>query len=148
LAVRCNIQKSRPSSNIKVKGQTGQKAKKVRHFVRESSSGPRSSAARGPPRVLRRWENQRMLSSVTCCFDLYKCQTFCSSIYMFCTMPYLYYTQVLICSLMHLQHLHCLICATEILLLHRSYSRGFRHGVERQKLENLTVKSHEKKGDE
>ena len=63
MAVRCNVQKSRPSSNIKVKGQTGQKAKKVRHFVRESSSG-RGPRRRGPPRVLRRWENQRMLSIV------------------------------------------------------------------------------------
>jgi len=37
-------------SKIKGQGHRGQKSEKVRHFVRERSSGAR----------LRRWENQRM----------------------------------------------------------------------------------------
>jgi len=49
LAVTCILQKSRPSSNVKVKGQrsrspgTKTKNEKVRHFVWQSSSGARSS---------------------------------------------------------------------------------------------------------
>jgi len=74
--VPCTVQKSLPSSNVMVKGQRskvkvtrGQKTKSaafcsevvllgaviVWHSFRERSSG------RGP---LRRWENQRMLSSL------------------------------------------------------------------------------------
>ena len=46
LAVRCIVQKSHPSLNVRVKGQ-GHRAQneKVRHFVRESSSGVWSSAS-------------------------------------------------------------------------------------------------------
>jgi len=56
-------------SKVKV---TGTKIEKVQHFVRESSSGARTSCGipfgngpreHGPPPVLRRWENQRMVSS-------------------------------------------------------------------------------------
>ena len=48
MAVTCIVQKSRRSSNVKVKGQRsrsrpGQNKRKVRNFVRESSSGARSS---------------------------------------------------------------------------------------------------------
>ena len=47
------VQKSRQSSNVKVKGQRSRssgtkKKEKVRHFVRESSSGARSSASSTP----------------------------------------------------------------------------------------------------
>ena len=49
MAVRCTVQKSRPSSKFKVKGQRSRsprkKTKKVRHFVRESSSGRGPRAA-------------------------------------------------------------------------------------------------------
>jgi len=40
LAVRCTVQKSRLSSNVKVKGQghSDKKNEKVQHFVREWSS--------------------------------------------------------------------------------------------------------------
>jgi len=81
LAVRCNVQKSRPISSVKVKGQRsrspGIKKRKVRHFLRESLSGTRSSCGmfffgsgprgRGP---VRRWENQRMLSSFLQCLSI------------------------------------------------------------------------------
>ena len=59
-------------SRSKVKVSWTKKNEKVRHFVRESSSGARTSCGipfgsgpreRGPPAVLRRWENQRMVSS-------------------------------------------------------------------------------------
>jgi len=70
LAVTCNVQTSRPSSNVKVKdqGHRDKKNEKVRHFVRESSSGARSSCGIFFRRLsswalLCRWENQRMLSS-------------------------------------------------------------------------------------
>jgi len=45
-AVRCIVQKSRPSSNVKIKGQRSpgtRKNEKVRHFVRELFFGARSS---------------------------------------------------------------------------------------------------------
>ena len=47
LGVRCIVQKSRPSLNVKLKGQghRGQK-RKVRHFVQESSTEVRSSCGR------------------------------------------------------------------------------------------------------
>jgi len=67
--VHCDVQKSRPRSNVKVKGQghRGQKNKTVRHFVRESSSGrgPRAASFSGAVLAarLRRWENQRILST-------------------------------------------------------------------------------------
>jgi len=57
LAVRCIVQKSRPRSNVKVKGQMsrspGTKKRKSAAFFREPSSVA----------LLCRWENQRMLSS-------------------------------------------------------------------------------------
>jgi len=49
LAVRCIVQKSRPSSNIevsqrsKVKVSGDKQNEKVRHFVRQSSSGTRAA---------------------------------------------------------------------------------------------------------
>jgi len=47
LAVMCIVQKSRPSLNVKVKGQRSRslktKKRKVWHFVQELSSGERSS---------------------------------------------------------------------------------------------------------
>jgi len=63
---------SRPSSNVKVKGQRsrspGTKNEKVRHFVRELTSGARSPCGIFFPGtvlgVLRRWKNQRVLSNL------------------------------------------------------------------------------------
>ena len=62
LAVRCVVQKSRPSSKVKVKGQgyQGQKNEKVRHFFSGAVLGGASCVIR---QFLRRWENQRVLSS-------------------------------------------------------------------------------------
>jgi len=88
LAVKCNVQKSRPSSNLgsKVKGQghRGQKNEKllshpqrqcivydVRRIGRMQQAATDDTIA-WPPGAdeLRRWENQRMLSSYLLIFFL------------------------------------------------------------------------------
>jgi len=56
----CIAQKSRPSSNVKAKGQ-GHRGQQTKKYGILFESGPRE---RGPPPVLCRWENQRMLSSL------------------------------------------------------------------------------------
>jgi len=81
LAVRCTVQKSRASSKAKVKcqGYQGQKWKKncwviptdnVYYSVRRRPYAVADDAIAWPPRGdrLRRWENQRMLSSLTCIY--------------------------------------------------------------------------------
>jgi len=81
LAVRCIVQKSRSSSSVKIKGQRsgspGTKNQKVRHFVRESSFGAWSSAS-----SIRRWENQRMLSSYSSpqCSHCKRCTSYGNSV--------------------------------------------------------------------
>ena len=61
-------------SNVKV---TGDKKQKVRHFVRESSFGAWSSAS-----SIRRWENQRMLSSYSSlqCSHCKRCTSYGNSV--------------------------------------------------------------------
>jgi len=82
LAISCTVQKFARvrMSRSKVKGQ-GHRAKneKVRRFVCESSSG------RGPPPVLRRWEDQRMPSNLYLIFNwseiISTCHWFCACVW-------------------------------------------------------------------
>jgi len=83
LALRCTVRKSRPSLNVKVKGQgyQGQKTKNC-WVIPIDTMHSKASAVGGTPQAatddtiawppggdgLRRWENQRMLSIVVTCF--------------------------------------------------------------------------------
>jgi len=96
VTVTCILQKSRPSSNVKVKGQghRGQKTRKcgISFASHRLGRGPRVAFCREPSSkaLLRRWENQRTLSSsyIYCLLSFLQCV---SAFYIYAVQLYSYF---------------------------------------------------------